>query len=60
MVGHRKRDQATANSGIVVELKLEDFKPFAKHGALAGLEFHIEQKRGSLQVKVKSSCTTYD
>jgi hypothetical protein len=22
-----KRDQATANSGIVVELKLEDFKP---------------------------------
>jgi hypothetical protein len=39
MVGHRKRDQATANSGIVVELKLEDFKPFAKHGALAGLEF---------------------
>jgi uncharacterized FAD-dependent dehydrogenase len=34
-----KRDQATANSGIVVELKLEDFKPFAKHGALAGLEF---------------------
>ena len=41
-----KRDQATANSGIVVELKLEDFKPFAKHGALAGLEFQksIEQK----------------
>jgi uncharacterized protein len=24
-----KRDQPTANSGIVVELKLEDFKPFA-------------------------------
>lgn len=41
-----KRDQATANSGIVVELKLEDFKPFAKFGALAGLEFQksIEQK----------------
>jgi hypothetical protein len=33
MGGHPKRDQATANSGIVVELKLEDFKPFAKHGA---------------------------
>jgi hypothetical protein len=33
-----KRDQAT-NSGGVVELKLEDFKPFAKYGALAGLEF---------------------
>ncbi|MDQ8014107.1 MAG: FAD-binding protein [Flavobacterium nitrogenifigens] len=41
-----KRDQSTANSGIVVELKLEDFKPFAKFGALAGMEFQksIEQK----------------
>ena len=45
-----KRDQATANSGIVVELKLEDFKPFAKFGALAGLEFQksIEQKAWKL------------
>lgn len=34
-----KRDQATANSGIVVELKMEDFKPFEKHGALAGMYF---------------------
>ncbi|NJM80733.1 MAG: FAD-binding protein [Flavobacterium sp.] len=41
-----KRDQATANSGIVVELRLEDFKPYAKFGALAGMEFQkaIEQK----------------
>ncbi|MBP6100176.1 MAG: FAD-dependent oxidoreductase [Flavobacterium sp.] len=41
-----KRDQATANSGIVVELKLEDFKPFEKFGPLAGMEFQksIEQK----------------
>lgn len=41
-----KRDQVTANSGIVVELKLEDFKPFAEHGPLAGMEFQkaIEQK----------------
>ncbi len=41
-----KRDQVTANSGIVVELSLDDFKPFSKHGALAGLEFQksIEQK----------------
>lgn len=41
-----KRDQSTANSGIVVELKLEDFRPFAKFGALAGMEFQksIEQK----------------
>ena len=41
-----KRDQNTSNSGIVVELKLEDFKSFAKFGALAGMEFQkeIEQK----------------
>ncbi|WP_294820186.1 FAD-dependent oxidoreductase [uncultured Flavobacterium sp.] len=41
-----KRDQETANSGIVVELKLEDFRPFAKSGALAGMEFQkaIEQQ----------------
>ena len=41
-----KRDQVTANSGIVIELKLEDFKPFAKFGALAGMKFQksIEQK----------------
>ncbi|HMI06016.1 MAG TPA: FAD-dependent oxidoreductase [Flavobacterium sp.] len=41
-----KRDQATANSGIVIELKLEDFKPYAKFGPLAGMEFQksIEQK----------------
>ena len=37
-----KRDQATANSGIVVELKLEDFKPYEKHGALAGMYFQKE------------------
>lgn len=41
-----KRDQATANSGIVIELKLEDFAPYKKFGALAGMEFQksIEQK----------------
>ena len=41
-----KRDQATANSGIVVELKLEDFKPYEKFGPLAGMEFQkaIEQR----------------
>ena len=41
-----KRDQATANSGIVIELKLDDFEPYKKFGALAGMEFQkaIEQK----------------
>lgn len=45
-----KRDQATANSGIVVELKPEDFKPFSKFGPLAGVEFQkqIEQKAWQL------------
>jgi hypothetical protein len=45
-----KRDQATANSGIVVELKLEDFKPYEKFGPLAGMEFQkaIEQKAWQL------------
>ena len=41
-----KRDQATANSGIVIELQLADFEPYAKFGALAGMEFQksIEQR----------------
>ena len=41
-----KRDQVTANSGIVVELRQEDFKPFARFGPLAGMEFQksIEQR----------------
>jgi uncharacterized protein len=45
-----KRDQATANSGIVIELKLEDFVAYEKFGALAGLEFQkqIEQKAWQL------------
>ena len=41
-----KRDQPTSNSGIVVELRLEDFEPYKKFGPLAGLEFQrkIEQQ----------------
>ncbi len=40
-----KRDQPTSNSGIVVELGLKDFAPFAKFGPLAGVEYQkrIEQ-----------------
>lgn len=50
-----KRDQITANSGIVVELRLDDFKPFAKFGALAGMEFQksIEQKAWYLAGKTQ-------
>ena len=41
-----KRDQSTANSGIVVELRMEDFKEFEKFGPLAGVEFQkaVEQQ----------------
>lgn len=41
-----KRDQPTSNSGIVVELREEDFKPFAKFGPLAAMEYQksVEQK----------------
>ncbi|MBW1295161.1 NAD(P)/FAD-dependent oxidoreductase [Aquimarina litoralis] len=45
-----KRDQPTSNSGIVVELRLEDFKEFSKHGPLAGMYFQksIEQRSWKL------------
>ncbi|MEQ9110503.1 MAG: FAD-binding protein, partial [Rhodospirillaceae bacterium] len=41
-----KRDQVTANSGIVVELTLTDFNAFESYGPLAGMEFQksIEQR----------------
>lgn len=50
-----KRDQVTANSGIVVELRLEDFQPFAKFGPLAGMEFQkdIEQRAWRLAGKTQ-------
>lgn len=40
-----KRDQPTSNSGIAVELKLEDFGDFSKRGPLAAMDFQkkIEQ-----------------
>ncbi|MBQ0735382.1 NAD(P)/FAD-dependent oxidoreductase [Aquimarina celericrescens] len=40
-----KRDQPTSNSGIVVELRNEDFKEFSKYGPLSGMYFQksIEQ-----------------
>jgi len=52
-----RRDQATANSGIVVELKLEDFVDFKSEGPLMAMEFQrsIEQKawkEGGMSQKV--------
>tara|TARA_B110000444_G_C18522356_1_gene447252 strand:+ start:17 stop:607 length:591 start_codon:yes stop_codon:yes gene_type:complete len=37
-----KRDYPTSNSGIVVELKIEDFAKYEKYGPLAGIEFQKE------------------
>ncbi|MCC5942841.1 MAG: FAD-dependent oxidoreductase [Balneolaceae bacterium] len=41
-----RRARATANSGIVVELRPDDFKPYEKFGPLAAMEYQkaIEQK----------------
>jgi uncharacterized protein len=41
-----RRDQSTANSGIVVELRPGDFKDFQSFGPLAAMEFQrsVEQK----------------
>lgn len=50
-----KRDQSTANSGIVIELKLEDFKEFQHLGPLSGMAFQqsIEQKAWQLAGKTQ-------
>ena len=40
-----RRDSKYSNSGIVVEVGLEDTKEFAKHGELAGLVFQTEVER---------------
>lgn len=52
-----RRARATANSGIVVELREEDFKPFAKYGPLAAMEFQkvIEKKAWELGGKTQTA-----
>ena len=49
-----RRDQPTANSGIVVELRMQDFKPFG-NSPLAGMYFQksIEQKAWELGGKTQ-------
>ncbi len=37
-----RRDSRFANSGIVVAVEQDDFKPYQQHGALAGLYFQAE------------------
>ncbi len=51
-----KRDKATSNSGIVVELRLEDMQQFAHKGELMGVYFQqaIEQKAWQLAGKTQA------
>ncbi|MDR0940914.1 MAG: FAD-binding protein [Bacteroidales bacterium] len=44
-MSNSQRNSPFANSGIVVELRTEDFSDFAEHGVLAGLKFqeHLEK-----------------
>tara|TARA_R110002124_G_scaffold194258_1_gene361356 strand:- start:10677 stop:12239 length:1563 start_codon:yes stop_codon:yes gene_type:complete len=50
-----QRSRPTANSGIVVELEMEDFKTFEKYGPLRVMEFQksIEQKAWELAGKTQ-------
>lgn len=52
-----RRARATANSGIVVELMEEDFRPFKKHGPLAAVEFQkaIEKKAWEMGGKTQTA-----
>jgi hypothetical protein len=62
MVGHLQKEIRLPILNCSRIKKLEDFKPFAKYGALAGLEFQrvLSKKRGILQEKHKSTCSTHD
>lgn len=45
-----RRDSKYANSGIVVAVGEKDFKPFEKHGPLAGIYFQSEVERNACLV----------
>ena len=50
-----KRDYPSSNSGIVVELKIDDFKSFSEKGVFSGLEFQksIEKKAWEMAGKTQ-------
>jgi uncharacterized FAD-dependent dehydrogenase len=52
-----RRARTTANSGIVVELREEDFVPFTEHGPLAAMEFQksIEQRAWEMGGKTQTA-----
>lgn len=45
-----RRARSTANSGIVVELRSEDFKEYASHGPLAAMAFQASVERRAWEV----------
>ena len=45
-----KRDYPTSNSGIVMELKLEDFAKYEKYGPLAGMQFQQEIEQNAWEL----------
>ena len=45
-----KRDSPTSNSGIVVELKVEDFAKYEKYGPLAGVQFQKEIEQSAWEL----------
>ena len=49
-----RRDSKYSNSGIVVEVGIEDTKDFAKHGALAGLAFQSEIEKKACNIAGKT------
>ena len=49
-----RRDRDTSNSGIVVELTLEDFEPFKEHGPLAGVAFQKEIEQNAWRLGGKT------
>jgi len=49
-----KRNNPYANSGIVVGLELQDFEPYKKHGALAGLQLQKEIEHRAWQLGGKT------
>ncbi len=44
-----KRNNAFANSGLVVSIELADFKPYEKYGALAGMFFQAQVEQTAFQ-----------
>jgi hypothetical protein len=49
-----KRDYPTSNSGIVMELKVEDFAKYEKYGPLAGMQFQKEIEQAAWELGGKT------